>query len=429
MSRRPTQKTSDSATPVRDENGVEKPKGLREGKRLLQALGRAFASQQEEHIRQLIASHVAQTGRPSQGFWQEAAAKAIRSDSAAGLRALRSFSPIQRSGGGYFPLHIAAEERSANAMRELLAQGADPGKHNANGLTPLGLAVLEYKPANKRKKELAAKRADGNGCGAIECIRALAQHGASARKPMRSGLTPLQMAAFELDATPFYELLRQGAAEGLTIRQQTEVVQGCLYVENFQDEKEGEGVNRLKAFAPKTNPATWESSEVLLGVALLEGGFLEWLISQRLCVGLSDGVNKTIGLLLECEPNREHIRRIEQLLPLSAPCAKNGRSALLAGALNKLERFGSSFKDLAPALDLVCAYEPRQPGAERVWALANGSQELLPRLHARVEAEWLRQELGMAQAGERPAQAAKNQAQKRAREGADCNVSRLQKRL
>ncbi|MEQ2008374.1 MAG: ankyrin repeat domain-containing protein [Limisphaerales bacterium] len=93
---------------------------------------------------------------------------------------------------GSTPLHFAAYNRQADAVRFLLAQGADPNSQNRTGTTPL---------------------LDAIGGGSAECVELLLRAGANPRVRNRQGFTPLALAKRQRRETIIPLLITAGATE------------------------------------------------------------------------------------------------------------------------------------------------------------------------------------------------------------------------
>lgn len=96
--------------------------------------------------------------------------------------------PSAADNQGFTPLHFAAQEGSLRAARLLLDEGADVDATNVYGNTPLHTAVF-------------------NSRGEGEMIELLRSHGADAKKPSKSGQTPVELARLigNYDVAQFFE--------------------------------------------------------------------------------------------------------------------------------------------------------------------------------------------------------------------------------
>jgi ankyrin repeat protein len=115
---------------------------------------------------------------------------------AAALGRLDGLDPAARSGDGFTSLHLAAFFGGADAVRALLAAGADPDADDANPfkVRPLHSAV---------------------SVGDREATRALLEAGASPNVHQQGGYTPLHSAAHNDDAELVRLLLAHGADTAL----------------------------------------------------------------------------------------------------------------------------------------------------------------------------------------------------------------------
>jgi hypothetical protein len=101
--------------------------------------------------------------------------------------------PDARSADGFTPLHLAAFAQNGDALRALLAAGADPNELATASfapVTPLGTAA---------------------NFGAVEATRLLLEHGADTEKTSDSRHTPLHVAAANGHAAIVELLLARGA--------------------------------------------------------------------------------------------------------------------------------------------------------------------------------------------------------------------------
>ena len=105
---------------------------------------------------------------------------------------LRDADLSARGGDGFTPLHLAAFFGGAEAVRAILARGADP---DADADNPPGVRPLHSAAA----------------VGDIESVRALLEAGADPNVEQKSGHTPLDAALHNADE-PLAELLRAHGA-------------------------------------------------------------------------------------------------------------------------------------------------------------------------------------------------------------------------
>ena len=96
------------------------------------------------------------------------------------------------NGFGSTPLHFAAYNRRADAVRFLLAQGADGNFQNRTGTTPLHDAI---------------------GGGSAECVELLLRAGANPNMRNRQGFTPLSLAKRQRREAIIPLLITAGASE------------------------------------------------------------------------------------------------------------------------------------------------------------------------------------------------------------------------
>jgi ankyrin repeat protein len=114
---------------------------------------------------------------------------------AAALGDLARLQVDARGGDGFTPLHLAAFFGGAEAVREILATGADPDADADN-------------PFKVRPLHSACARGD------VDCARALLEAGANPNLAQQHGYTPLHSAA-HLDATELASLLLEHGADRL----------------------------------------------------------------------------------------------------------------------------------------------------------------------------------------------------------------------
>jgi ankyrin repeat protein len=125
------------------------------------------------------------------------AGAAVGPAEAAALGRLDGLDPAARSGDGFTSLHLAAFFGGADAVRALLAAGADPDADDANPfkVRPLHSAV---------------------SVGDADATRALLEAGANPNVHQQGGYTPLHSAAHNDDADLVRLLLVHGADASLT---------------------------------------------------------------------------------------------------------------------------------------------------------------------------------------------------------------------
>ena len=349
----------------------------------------AGAAEDLELAKETIELFSARFGRPFPALWASALGQCIDSDYPVGVQAIAAFRDVARPFAGFDPLRHAANCGSPRSLRALLALGADPGRRDRTGLTPLldlaGNSVLFSK--------------DFNQCldGAIECVRALWEAGPAARASAKDGASALEFAASTFNDEPFHELLRISGAD-LALKRPVQTLRACL---NDDDDTP---IRRLEALRPFLSATDWAKSSAL-SIAAERGSpqIVGWLLNNRLGIEDPMEANKAISGLCShlnrgWSPDRALIDRLLPFADLFLPlpdAADRPSCGVLEELLSRHPCEGPHSARAFPFMDQIAAFEPRQPGAKTLWEGLNGDPKKLPRLHARVEAELLRQTLGL----------------------------------
>jgi hypothetical protein len=350
---------------------------------LWRSVDEAARADDEDLVRELVERFMASHGSPNRALWSTVLQRCLIADSVGGVRAIGSLLDLSRPFVGLDPVRVACEG-SPRALRELLAQGASPARRDKAGHTPLldmaSNSMLFSFDFRSNRDEL------------LECVRALWEAGDAARADAKTGETPLEVAAGNFNEQPFHEILRLGGA-GLANRRVDQLLTACLSSDSSVT------IRRFEALAPLLPAEAWTRS----GIARAAAGrgdesIVVWLLDRQLGFGNPSDACEALEALIPRSSSgwRPQMSTIERLLPLCGLCGdfEEPGGALLLHLLVSLPPALARSDRVLPYLDLIAAFNPLQPGAKELWASVDGDASRMPRLHARVEAEILRQAIG-----------------------------------
>jgi hypothetical protein len=326
------------------------------------ALGDAF-----DGLAKIMANH------NDDELWIAALIACFETDCAGALKALARERSAIKEVNGFLPLHAASCRAAARCAEAMIEMGADASfRDESFGRTAL-TNLAESEDVFVRRPERC-----------VATLRALwaAEEAVAPRGPKEE--SALERASGTMADASFFTLLEL-EGERVAAQRPGPLLGSCMA-----------HPRRLRALKSLVADQAWDETGVLTKLA--ESCQLEsvrWMLDEKL--GLGDPAIVSMAISHLSLMHKPPLDLIEALLPRSNPFATDRAgvaSLALAPALEVLlsrtKRRDQPFLD---ALDLICAFEPAQHGAQTVWDALSETPLAIPRLHALHEAKALGQAL------------------------------------